>query len=230
LDIDPDDPNDFTVLAAIVFKWSPTAGSVKIQAFCGNQKLQSKGAGTKLLNFLKKTLTHMGINNIYLNPIQNAIPYYTSQQFVEAKTPKKKVYDTSSAETKSKTKSKTKSQKSTRSPKSSSKSKSKPKPKPDKIPTMTINLRAAKNWQSAKTKMSSVRALTRKKYGKTHEAKEKNVLLSKIDKIVDNLSTDQRDFAQYQDIIDIFDRSGTKLNEDEEDIVIKYLRNKYDIY
>jgi len=234
LDTNPDDPDDFTVLAAIVFKWSPTAGSVKIQAFCGNQKLQSKGAGTKLLNFLKKTLTHMGINNIYLNPIQNAIPYYTSQQFVEAKTPKKKVYDTSSAETKSKTK----SQKSPRSPKSSSKSKTKnntksnakPPVKPNKIPTMTINLRAAKNWKSAKTKMSSIRALTRKKYGKTHEAKEKNVLLSKIDKIVDNLSTDQRDFAQYQDIIDIFDRSGTKLNEDEEDIVIKHLRNKYDIY
>jgi hypothetical protein len=231
LDTDPDDPDDFTVLAAIVFKWSPTAGSVKIQAFCGNQKLQSKGAGTKLLNFLKKTLTHMGINNIYLNPIRGAIPYYTSQQFVEAKTPKKKVYDTSSSETKSKTKSKTRSP---RSPKSSSKSKTKtPKPpvKPNKIPTMTINLRAAKNWKSAKTKMSSIRALTRKTYGKKHEAKEKNVLLSKIDKIVDNLSTDQRDFAQYQDIIDIFDRNERRhLNEDEEDIVIKHLRSKYDIY
>jgi len=222
LDTDPDDPDDFTVLAAIVFKWSPTAGSVKIQAFCGNQKLQTKGAGTKLLNFLKKTLTHMGINNIYLNPIQNAIPYYSSQRFVEAKTPKKKVYDTSSTETKSKTKSKTKSP---RSP-----SKSKTKSKPNKIPTMTINLRAAKNWQSAKTKMSSVRALTRKKYGKTHEVKEKNVLLAKVDKIVNELSTNVRDFAQYQDIIELLERQGTQLNDKEEAIVINHLRDKYDIY
>ena len=225
LDVDPDDPNDFTVLAAIVFKWSPTAGSVKIQAFCGNQKRQSKGAGTKLLNFLKKVLTHMNINNIYLNPIQNAIPYYSSQQFVEAKTPKKKVYDTSTTETKSKTKSKTKSP---RSPKSSSKSK--PPVKPNKIPTMTINLRAAKNWKSAKTKMSSVRALTRKKYGKTHEAKEKNILLAKVDKIVNELSSDLRDFAQYQDIIELLERQGTQLNDKEENIVIKHLRDKYDIY
>ena len=119
LDIDPDDPDNFTVLASIVFKWSPTAGSVKIQAFCGNQKRQTKGAGTKLLNFLKKVLTHMDINNIYLNPVPEAVPYYSSQQFVEAKTPKKKVYDTSSSKstttksttTKSKSKSKSKSTK-----------------------------------------------------------------------------------------------------------------------
>ena len=225
LDIDPDNPDDFTVLAAIVFKWSPTAGSVKIQAFCGNQKIQSKGAGTKLLNFLKKVLTHMNINNIYLNPIPNAIPYYSTQQFVEAKTPKKRVYDTSSAETKSTT-SKSKSKSKTRSP-----SKSKPKPpKPNKIPTMTINIRAAKNWKSAKTKMSSVRALTRKKYGKTHEAKEKNILLEKVDKIVNELSSDLRDFAQYQDIIELLERQGTQLNDKEEDIVRKHLRDKYDIY
>lgn len=226
LDIDPDDPDDFTVLAAIVFKWSPTAGSVKIQAFCGNQKIQSKGAGTKLLNFLKKVLTHMKINNIYLNPIPNAIPYYSSQKFVEAKNPKKKVYDTSSSKSTT-TKSKTKSP---RSPKSSSKSKTKSKSKPNKIPTMTFNLRAAKNWQSAKTKMSSVRALTRKKYGKTYEANATNILLAKVDKIVNELSSDRRDFAQYQDIIDMLDRSGTHLNDEEEDIVIKHLRDKYDIY
>jgi hypothetical protein len=220
LDIDPDNPDNFTVLASIVFKWSPTAGSVKIQAFCSNQKLQSKGAGTKLLNFLKKVLRHMNINNIYLNPIRGAIPYYSSQQFVEAKTPKKKVYDTSSSKSTTKSKSKSK----TKSPKSKSKS------KPNKIPTMTINLRAAKNWKKAKTKMSSVWRLAQKKYGKTHEAKEKNVLLAKIDEIVDNLSSDHREMAQYQDIIDIFNRSGRHLNDKEEDIVIKHLRNKYNIY
>jgi len=95
---------------------------------------------------------------------------------------------------------------------------------------MTINLRAAKNWQSAKTKMSSVRALTRKKYGKTHEVKEKNVLLAKVDKIVNELSTNVRDFAQYQDIIELLERQGTQLNDKEEAIVINHLRDKYDIY
>jgi hypothetical protein len=168
----------------------------------------------------------MKIDNIYLNPIPNAIPYYSSQKFVEAKTPKKKVYDTSSSKSTT-TKSKTKSP---RSPKSSSKSKTKSKSKPNKIPTMTFNLRAAKNWQSAKTKMSSVRALTRKKYGKTYEANATNILLAKVDKIVNELSSDRRDFAQYQDIIDMLDRSGTHLNDEEEDIVIKHLRDKYDIY
>jgi len=227
LDINPDDSDDFTVLAAMVFKWSPTAGSVKIQAFCGNQKRPSKGAGTKLLNFLKKTLTHMGINNIYLNPVPEAVSYYTSQRFVEARNPKKKVHDTSSSKsltTKSKTKSKTKSLSNSKSP---SKSKSKPN---KKIPTMTINLRASRNWQSAKTKMSSIRALTRKKYGKTHEAKEINVLLKKVDEIVDGLSQTHRDFAQYQDIIELLERQGTKLNDEEEDIIIHHLRDKYDIY
>jgi hypothetical protein len=168
----------------------------------------------------------MGINNIYLNPVPEAVSYYTSQRFVEARNPKKKVYDTSSSKSLSKSKTKSKSKSKT---KSSSKSKSKPKPN-KKIPTMTINLRASKNWQSAKTKISSVRALTRKKYGKTHEAKEKNALLAKVDEIVDELSSNVRDFAQYQDIIELLERQGTKLNDEEEDIVIKHLRDKYDIY
>ena len=135
------------------------------------------------------------------------------------------MYDTSSSKS-------TTTKSTTKSPKSSSKSKtkSKSKPKPDKIPTITFNLRAAKNWQSAKTKMSSVRALTRKKYGKTYEANATNVLLAKVDKIVNELSSDRRDFAQYQDIIELLERQGTKLNEDEEDIVRKHLRNKYEIY
>ena len=269
LDIDPDDPDIFTVLAAIVFKWSPTAGAVKIQAFCGNQKKQTKGAGTKLLNFLKKVLTHMGINNIYLNPIPNAIPYYTSQRFVEAKTPKKKVYDTSSSKStttkstttkSSKSKPKTKSSKSkpktkspkstTRSSKSSTKSprsksaprskspplisnpppRSKPPIKPNRIPTMTINLRAAKNWKSAKNKMSAYQALTRKNHGKSHVPTSTKKLLAKVDEIVGNMKSDLRDFAQYQDIIELLERQGTKINDEEEDIVKKYLRDKYNIY
>ena len=78
--------------------------------------------------------------------------------------------------------------------------------------------------------MSSVRALTRKKYGKTYEANATNILLAKVDKIVNELSSDRRDFAQYQDIIELLERQGTQLNEDEEDIVRKHLRNKYEIY
>lgn len=216
LDIDPDDPDDFTVLAAIIFKWSPTAGSVKIQAFCGNQKRQSKGAGTKLLNFLKKTLTHMGINNIYLNPVPEAISYYTSQKFVEARNPKKKVYDTSSSKSLSKS--------------TTSKSKTKSKTPNKKIPTMTINIRAAKNWKSAKTKMSSAQAFTRKKYGKTHESKNKKILLEKVDKIVNDIPQGHREMAESKDIIRLLNQEGTDLNEDQEDIVIKHLRDKYDIY
>jgi hypothetical protein len=189
LNVNPADANDFQVLAVIVFKWSPTAGSAKIQAFCSNQKKQTKGAGTKLLNFVKKTLTHMGLNDIYLNPIPTAIPYYSSQQFVEAKTPKKKVYDTSSSKT---TSSKTKT--TTSKPRSRRKS--------NKIPTMTINLRAANNWKSAKTKMRSYWALTHKEHGKSHVPTSTKKLLKKVDEIVDNLSQDHRDFAQYQDIIE----------------------------
>jgi len=216
LDINPAVPDDFHVLASIVFKWSPTAGSAKIQAFCSNQKQQTKGAGTKLLNFLKKTLTHMGINNIYLNPVPGAIPYYSSHRF--KKHPKGKVHDSSSpspkSRSKSKSKSKTKTQKASR----------------EEIPTMTINLRATDNWSKTKTKMRSYQALTRKTHGKSHIPSETKKLLKKIDEIVDGLSSDHRDMAIAEDIIDILDSHGKRLNDEEEDIVIYYLRNTYQIY
>jgi hypothetical protein len=228
LDINPDNQDDFTVLAAIVFKWSSTVGSVKIQAFCGNQKKQTKGAGTKLLNFLKKVLKHMGINNIYLNPIPNAIPYYSSQRFKNH--PQGKMYDTSSSKsmtTKSLTKSKSKSKSKSLT---NSKTKSKPKPKKQGIPTMTINIRATDNWKKTTTKVKAYQALTRKNHGKSHIPTSTKNLLKKVDEIVDNLSQDHRDFAQYQDIIESLERQGTKLNDEEEDIVIKHLRDKYEIY
>jgi len=173
LDINPDNPNEVYVLASIVFKWSPTASSVKIQAFCSNQKRQVKGAGTKLLNFLKKTLTHMGINDIYLNPVSGAIPYYSVQRF--KKHPKGKVHDSSSpkpssakskpSSAKSKPLSKSKSKTNTgnnpisRSPRSSSKPVSKTKPvskskaKKQGISTMTINIRASNNWKKTTNKI-----------------------------------------------------------------------------
>ena len=216
LDVDPDDPTQFEVLAMLVFKWSPTAKAVKIQAFCGNQKRPSKGAGTKLLNFLKKTLTQMDINDIYLNPVPSAVGYYSKQQFVNK--PGKKVHDSSSPKSKSKSKSK--------SPKSKSKSKSKNKGHP----TMTINLRAAKNWKKAKTRMSAYSALTRKNHGKSHIPTATKALLAKVDKIVANLPQDHREMAEYGDINDLIDRENIKINDEEADIVRYYLRDKYEIY
>jgi hypothetical protein len=226
LDVDPSDPTIFDVLAMLVFKWSPTANAVKIQAFCGNQKLPSKGAGTKLLNFLKKTLTQMNINIIYLNPVPSAVPFYSKNQFQNTKNPGQKIHDSSSPKPKPKTpkplsKSKSKSPKALK-PKSKSKNKG--------IPTMTINLRARRNWKKTKTKLSTYHALTRKTHGKAYTKKKENILYAKIDKIVADLPRDHRDIAEYRDIFDLLDREGTRLSDDEEDIVRDYLSKKYDIY
>jgi len=252
LEIDPNNPDNIDVLAMMVFKWSPTASSVKIQAFCSNQKrLVAKGSGTKLMNFLKKTLTHMGINNIYLNPIPNAVSYYKSQQFKEAKTPGKKIHDSSSPKPKSKSKSSSKS-KSASKPKSASKKMSASKPKSaskkmsaskpkssskhqtskksDKMPTMTINLRATKNWKTAKSKMKSYQTLTRKSHGKTYLIKEQKQLLEKVDKIVDDLSQDEREIVLAGDIIEVLDMKGIILNDEEKRTVERHLADKYNIY
>lgn len=269
LDINPNDPTEVYVLASIVFKWSPTSRAVKIQAFCSNQKRQVKGAGTKLLNFLKKTLTRMGINDVYLNPISGAIPYYSNQGF--KKHPKGKVHDSSSPSPKPKSKSKSKPKS---SPKSKSKSKSKPKTSPKSlskpktspkslskasakpktspkslskaspkakpvsrskntklgIPTMTINIRAANNWKKATNKIKSYQALTRKNHGKSHIPTSTKALLAKVKKIVDRLSRDHREIAEYRDIIDLLEKQGTRLNNVEENIVRQHLEDEYEIY
>ena len=244
LDINPDDTNEVYVLASIVFKWSPTARSVKIQAFCSNQKRQVKGAGTKLLNFLKKTLTHMGINDIYLNPVSGAIPYYSAQRF--KKHPKGKVHDSSSpkpsSKTKSKPSSKTKSKSKSKSktktgynsisriPISKTNSVSKSKTKKQEIPTMTINIRAANNWKKTTNKIKSYQALTRKTHGKSHIPTNTKNLFKKVDEIVNGLSRDHREIAEYRDIIELLEKQGIILNDEEEDIVIYHLRDKYEIY
>ena len=233
LDVDPDDLTQFEVLAMLVFKWSPTAKAVKIQAFCGNQKRPSKGAGTKLLNFLKKTLTHMDINDIYLNPVASAIPYYSKQQFVEARNPHKKVHDTSSpklATPKLATPNPNPKSKSKSNSKSNSKNKNKSINKRKGMPTMTINIRAAKNWKKAKTKMSAYSALTRKNHGKTHVPTSTKNLLAKVDKIVANMSSDHREMAEFRDIMDLLDRENVKITDKEEDIVHDYLADNYNIY
>jgi len=221
LDANPADPTDFHVLAMIVFKWSPTAGSAKIQAFCSNQKQQTKGAGTKLLNFFKKTLTHMGINNIYLNPVDTAVSYYSSHRFKIH--PKVKVYDSSSPSPKSRSKSKSKSKLKTKTKSTTTSSK-------QHAPTMTINLRATDNWKKTTNKIKSYQALTRKTHGKSHIPTSTKKILAKVDKIVNSLSSDHRDMAQYQDIIDKLNREGIRLNDEEEGIVINHLADKYQIF
>jgi hypothetical protein len=228
LDVDPDDPTQFEVLAMLVFKWSPTAKAVKIQAFCGNQKRPSKGAGTKLLNFLKKTLTDMDINDIYLNPVPSAVRYYSNQQFTNK--PGKKVHDSSSPKQVTpklntpKSKSIKTGSKSLKSLKPKSKSKNKG------IPTMTINLRAAKNWKKTKNKLRSYQAITRKTHGKSHVPTSTKALLAKVDKIIADLSQDHREIAECRDIFELFERQGPRLSDDEEDIVRNYLSTKYNIY
>jgi hypothetical protein len=95
---------------------------------------------------------------------------------------------------------------------------------------MTINIRATDNWKKTKTKIRSYQALTRKNHGKSHIPTSTKKLLAKVDKIVDGLSSDHRDMAQYQDIVDFLGRQGTRLNDEEETIVMDYLADKYQIY
>ena len=55
-------------------------------------------------------------------------------------------------------------------------------------------------------------------------------LFKKVDEIVDGLSRDHREIAEYRDIIELLEKQGIILNDEEEDIVIYHLRDKYEIY
>ena len=120
--------------AIVIFRWTKTANALKIQVLCADQRKKGAGGGTKLLNTIKTTLSEMGLNNIYLNPIDVAVPYYHKQNFRTTLNPDKIIHDSSDPKIKTPTpklKSKTKSPKSkTKSPKSKTKSpKSKTKSK-----------------------------------------------------------------------------------------------------
>ena len=223
LDYDKYQPDYFDVLAIIVFKWSATAGSVKIQAFCGNQKLSNKGAGTKLLNSLKKVLLSMNLNSIYLNPIPNAVSYYSKQQFKPTTNVNRRINDSSTPKSVSKSKSKSKS-------KTKSKTKSKSKSKTPEPPTMSLNIRSERNWNKLKTKMKSYSAFTRKKYGKTFDNDHKNIIIAKTNKILNGLRGDDRDFATSQDIIRLLRDSDESITDEDEEIAFNYLRNELDMY
>ena len=95
---------------------------------------------------------------------------------------------------------------------------------------MTINIRAANNWKKATNKIKSYQALTRKNHGKSHIPTSTKALLAKVKKIVDRLSRDHREIAEYRDIIDLLEKQGTRLNNVEENIVRQHLEDEYEIY
>jgi hypothetical protein len=55
---------------------------LEVIAFCSNaDNKMAKGHGTKLLNLLKQSMSLAKIDNIILNPVPEAIPYYEKQLF-----------------------------------------------------------------------------------------------------------------------------------------------------
>jgi hypothetical protein len=79
--------NDFAIqeiYAILVFKVNKmkTPSNLEVIAFCGNDKSSmAKGHGTKLLNLIKQTMSLAQIDDIILNPLDTAIPYYVKQFF-----------------------------------------------------------------------------------------------------------------------------------------------------
>jgi hypothetical protein len=74
------------IYAMLVFKVDkiiPNEPShLEVIAFCSNaDNKMAKGHGTKLLNLLKQSMSLAKIDNIILNPVPEAIPYYEKQLF-----------------------------------------------------------------------------------------------------------------------------------------------------
>ena len=231
------DDGIFGVNAILIFRWAKTPNALKIQVLCADQRIKGTGDGTKLLNLVKQTLTSMNLNNIYLNPLEVAVPYYSKNQFRNTTNSDKLIHD--SSDSKSKTKSKTKS---------NSKSKA------VVIPSMTMNLRARRNWNKTKTKfkaMSVIReninnAKTRSKLksskskSKSSKSKSKSLskspkserstlLLLKVDEIVDGLSRSEREMATFNDILDLVKRDLRNISEKDEDLIEDHIYTKYNI-
>jgi hypothetical protein len=96
------------------------------------------------------------------------------------------------------------------------------------MPTMTINLRAVKNWKKAKTKLRSYSALTRKNHGKSHAKYKINTIYAKIDKIVANLSQKDRDDVCVRDIFQFLQDDGFATDGYETNIR-DYVNSRYSI-
>jgi hypothetical protein len=244
VDLDDFSRDIIQVNAFITFRWSEKTKAIKIQTLCADQRVKSTGEGTKLLNFVKKIASHMKLYNIYLNPLQNAVPYYYRQHFREARG---KIHDSSSPSTKSSKKRSSKSSKS-RSSKSSSKKKG-----TAHIPSMIMNLRARSNWNKTKMKLRALSAITRKTHGKstahivrddegllkkTEEKPQKSqkkrreeVLLTEVEKIAGSMSADAKEMATWHDVIKkLEDRNFTHLTDDDERKIRDYLADVHGIY
>jgi hypothetical protein len=232
------DDGIFGVNAILIFRWAKTPDALKIQVLCADQRVKGTGDGTKLLNLVKQTLTSMNLNNIYLNPLEVAVPYYTKNQFRNSMNPDKLIHDSSDS-SRSKTKSKSKS-------KSNSKSKTKSNIKPIRapvIPSMTMNLRARRNWNKTKTKFKAMSVLREninkakthskskskspKTKSKSPKSERSTLLLLKVDEIVDGLR--DREMATFNDILDLVKRELRNISEKDEDLIQNYVYKKYNI-
>jgi hypothetical protein len=233
------DDGIFGVNAILIFRWAKTPDALKIQVLCADQRVKGTGDGTKLLNLVKQTLTSMNLNNIYLNPLEVAVPYYTKNQFKNSMNPDKLIHDSSDS-SRSKTKSKSKS-------KSNSKSKTIAKPiKPAVIPSMTMNLRARRNWNKTKTKFKAMSVIREninkpkthskskspskshsKSKSKSPKSERSTLLLQKVDEIVNGLR--DRDMATFNDILDLVKRELRNITEKDEDLIQDYVYKKYNI-
>jgi hypothetical protein len=251
--------------AVLVFRWAKSANALKIQVLCADQRKKGTGDGTKLLNVIKKTLTSLDLNDIYLNPIDPAVPYYIKQNFRNTTNSDKIIHDSSDPKPKTPTpkpKSKTKtprtpnSKSKTKTPKSpNSKTKSpnsKPKPIPVPVtPSMTMNLRARRNWNKTKTKFKAMTVIKENinkspskrasPYKQTSRSRSNSSqysrktsrnkkLLLKADEVVTNLTEDQREMVNGDDIIKLLENADIRnITEDDEDIIRNYVYKKYDI-
>lgn len=226
------DDGIFGVNAILIFRWAKTPNALKIQVLCADQRVKGTGDGTKLLNLVKQTLTSMNLNNIYLNPLEVAVPYYSKNQFRNTTNSDKLIHDSSDSKSKSK---------------SNSKSKTKTI-RTAVIPSMTMNLRARRNWNKTKTKFKAISVIreninnskTRSKLkssksksksskSKSPKSERSTILLLKVDEIVDGLSRSEREMATFNDILDLVKRDLRNISEKDEDLIEDYVYKKYNI-
>lgn len=55
--------------------------TIMVETLCGNQTINSKGEGTRLLNFVKNMAHSIGIRKIALHPVDTAVQYYKQANF-----------------------------------------------------------------------------------------------------------------------------------------------------
>lgn len=205
------------VNAILIFRWSKTQNALKIQVLCADQRVKGTGDGTKLLNLVKKTLTFMNINNIYLNPLKVAVPYYHKNQFRNTLN-SEVMYDSSDSSAKSKSNSKTKTKTN----------------KDQVIPSMTMNLRARRNWNKTKKMLKTMGKLSKtlkspKSKPNTPKFERSTLLLLKVDEIVNGLSKSELEMATSGDILVLVKRDLRNITSNDEDLIEDHIYKKYNI-